>query len=391
MTEQKRKPNMTPHQLILAFIYFFVLLVILPVFCSDKIYSLFYQEDPLRNQEIEVVKREHRRQGVKEYLGETDEFESLAFHRTLLRENLDHLIVIIAKKPEYEEDKVLSQLVTEVDRNIRSQRLYRNALVICNASRSPFEELRMLSRRYPVIEALNSTKWKLVNKEEAIRHDFMDCVGLGRSVAQFNHLTVIRDVVVPYPGFLETLNQILHLRIDYGTVRGELRARGTPWLFLHLHEPVPFRQYQVSWESLWELLMLALSGGLLFHLIFRYLEGPTLQTGLRVTYTLYGALYFVTFAVVVGRPYITELRRYAAGLFRIYDPLEPVHFSAVTLPFNILQSLLTQLSMTKCSIYSPFHEALDHMVNTLECPGFVLSPSLVSYAVRTPTPPPPVS
>ncbi|XP_063846637.1 uncharacterized protein LOC135092225 [Scylla paramamosain] len=377
---------MTRYQLLLALLYFFVLLVILPVFCSDKIYSLFYQEDPLRNQEVEVVKREHRRRGVKEYLQETDEHESLSFHRSLFKEPLDNLIVVIAKQPQHEEDKLLSQSVTEVDRNIRFQRLYHNGLVICNASRTSFEELRQLSDFYPVVQAENTTTWKLFNKEETIRHDFMDCIRQGQRLAKFKYLTLIRDVMVPYSGFLETLNQLLNLRLTHETVRGELVERGTPWLFLHLHEPVPLRQYDLSGECLWELLLLAITGGLLFYTVFRYLEGPSLPVFMRITYTFYGALYFVTFAVVVGRPYITELRRFAACFYRVYDPPEPIHFSAITFPSSSLQPLLQQLSTLRCSLYSPFHEALDHMVNTLECPGFVASPSFVSYAVRNPVP-----
>lgn len=375
---------MTRHQLFLALFYFFILLVILPIFCSDKIYSVFYQEDPLANQEVEVVKREQRRRGVKEYLQGTDERASLSYHRSLLQEPLDNLIVVIAKQPEYEEDKVLSQLVTEVDRNIRSQRLYRNGLVICNASRTPFQELHQLSRLYPVLQEENTTTWKLFNKEERIRHDFVDCIRLGQSVAKFKHLTLIRDVVVPYSGFLETLNQLLYLRFTHQITRGELVEQGTPWLFMHLHEPVPFRQYQLNGGCFRELILLAIAGGLFFYSVFRYLEGPSLPTFMRVTYTFYGALYFVTFAIAIGRPYITELRRFAADLFRVYDPLEPILFSAMTFPASTLQALLQQLSILRCSVYSPFHEALDHMVNTLEYPGFVVSPSFVSHAVRRP-------
>ena len=375
---------MTRYQLLLALLYFIVLLVILPVFCSNKIYSVFYQEDPFRNQEVEVVNREQRRRGVREYLQDTSEHESLPFHRSLLRDSLDNLIVVLAKQPQYEEDKVLSQLVTEVDRNIRSQSLYHNGLVICNASRTSYEELHQLSRLYPVVQAENTTTWKLFNKEETIRHDFIDCIKQGQRAARFKHITLIRDVMVPYSGFLETLNQLLYLRFSHDTIRGELVERGTPWLFLHLHEPVPFRQYQMSGECLWELVVLAITGGLLFYTVFRYIEGPLLPVFMRVTYTFYGALYFVTFATLVGRPYITELRSVAASLYRVYDPPEPVHFSAITFPSTSLGPLLQQLSFLRCSLYSPFHEALDHMVNTLEYPGFVVSPSFVRSAVRNP-------
>ncbi|KAG0715858.1 hypothetical protein GWK47_010995 [Chionoecetes opilio] len=148
----------------------------------------------------------------------------------------------------------------------------------------------------------------------------------------------------------------------------------------------PLRQYQFNGECLWELVIIAITGGVIFYSIFRYLEGPSLPTFMRVTYTFYGALYFVTFAITIGRPYITELRRSAATFYRVYDPPEPVHFSAITLPSSSLEPLLKQLSVLRCSVYSPFHEALDHMMNTLECPGFVASPSFVTYAVRNPTP-----
>ncbi|KAK8395799.1 hypothetical protein O3P69_005720 [Scylla paramamosain] len=157
---------------------------------------------------------------------------------------------------------------------------------------------------------------------------------------------------------------------------GELIERGTPWLFLHLHEPVPLRQYDLSGECLWELLLLAITGGLLFYTVFRYLKGPSLPVFMRITYTFYGALYFFTFAFVVGRPYITELRRLTACFYRVYVPSEPIHFSAITFPSSSLQPLLQQLSTLRCSLHLPFHEVLDHMVNTLKYPGYVVSPIL---------------
>lgn len=373
---------MTPYQLFLAFLYFFIVLVILPIFCSEKVYSVYYEEDSKKASTIEKVNVEHRRKGVQEYLENTDPQTSLSFYESKLSEPVDNLIIILAKKPRHEGDLILSQLVAEVDRNIREQTFFTNGMFICNTTRIPFSELDHLSKFYPIRQSENTTSWKLFNSQEVIKHDFVECINQGRNNYRFKHVTVIRDFVVPYPGFLTALNYVTTKRLSSSLVRGDLRENPTSWLFLHLHEPVPFRHYEFSGDCVREILLLTIFGATLFYLVFGYVEGQQQPTSLRATYTLYGALYFLTFALFIGRPYVSELRRVASGLYRLYDPPQPVPFTAMALPYTSLSPLLTQLNLLRCSTYTPFYEVLDHMVNTLEMPAYVMSPSLFRYVAR---------
>nr|XP_045599179.1 uncharacterized protein LOC123758684 [Procambarus clarkii]XP_045599180.1 uncharacterized protein LOC123758684 [Procambarus clarkii] len=373
---------MTRHQIFLAFLYFFVVLIVLPILCSEKVYSVYYQENVETNSYIDSINNEHRIEGVQEYLLRTDPKASLTFYESKLSGSVDNLVIVIAKKPAHEENLTLTQLVAEIDRNIRNQKFFRNAMLICNATRIPFPELEYLARFYPVRLVENTTSWKLLNSEEVKKHDFVECARLGLNSVNFKHVTLIRDVVIPYPGFLGVVNHMISNRLNSGIVRGELQETNTSWLFMHLHEPSPLRHYQFSGDSLREILLLTCSGALLFYVVFRWLEGPLQSSSSRVTYTIYGGLYFITFALFIGRPYISELRRVAADMYRVYDPPEPINFSAMALPKSSLHGLLAQLSLLRCSLYSPFHEVLDHMVNTLELPGYVISPSLVRYAAR---------
>lgn len=379
----QRKPMMTRHQIFLAFLYFVIVLIVLPFFCNEKVYSLYYQADDAKNNRTDLINNEHRKKGVREYLKQIDPKDSLTFHISKVSEPVDNLIVVMAKRPNKVEDLTLTQLVAEVDRNIRNQKLYRNAMLICNTTRLPFHELNHLAQFYPVRMAVNNTKWKLFNSEEVKKHDFVECLKQGLTYVNSRYITLIRDVVVPYSGFLGVVNHVINKRITSSLVQGELLKNDRPWLFLHLHEPVTFRQYHLSCECVREILLLTCSGALLFYLAFRWLEGPLQRSYVRVTYAMYGALYFFTFALVIGRPYVTELRRMAAELYRVYEPPKPIHFSAMVLPSNILPGLLAQLNLVSCSVYSPFHELLDHMVNTMELPGYVVSPSLVRYVSRT--------
>lgn len=377
---------MTPHRLILAFLYFFVVLVVLPIFCSDKIYSLHYQDDPKRNAEIDAVKREYRRNGVKEYLYHIQDNESLAFHKSKLSAPVYNLVIAMAHNSTPKEDLVLSQVVTEIDRNIRREQGYHSALIICNTTSAPDSELENLAQFYPVMSTDTTTikGKKALDSEELLRRSFIGCIrqGLERT-NNAQHVTVIRDLVVPYPGFLTVVNQVMNRRLSNKFVRGELMPSETPWLFLHLHEPVPFRHYDLSGSSFGEISMVTLSGAVIFCLVFRWLEGPQQTFVTQVTYAFYGALLFLTFALVLGRPYVSELRRVVVDFYRLYDPYEPVHFSAMSFPTRTLPELLDQMNSHRCSPYVPFHRAMNQMIATLDLPGYVISPSLVRYVSRT--------
>ncbi|XP_042205896.1 uncharacterized protein LOC121855109 [Homarus americanus] len=374
---------MMRHQLILAFLYFVIVLVILPFFLTERVYSIYYQEDYEKSSFTDTIKNEYRLNGAQQYLENVDPETSLTFHNSKLSEPVDNLIIVLAKKATHEKDLILTQLVTEVDKNIRAEKFYRNAMMICNTTRSHFRELDRLARFYPVRQAQNTTRWKLFNTEEVKKHDFVECVNQGINSVNFKYLTLIRDVVVPYSGFLGVLNHLASKRLTRSLVRGDLKERDTSWLFLHLQEPVPFRHYEFTGVCVREILLVACSGAVFFTVVFRWLEGPSLPSSARIIYALYGVLYFLTFALVIGRPYVNEFRRFSADMYLVYDPPEPILFSAIVLPSSSLDVLLPQLNLLQCSKYSPFHEVLDHMISTIELPGYVVSPSLFKYVART--------
>lgn len=367
----------------LSLLYFVLVLVILPIFCSDKIYSVHYQEDEQVNEAIDSLKAESRKRGVLEYLMTLNSEKSLAFHKFKGSGSVDNLIIVIAKHPSDKDALILSQLVTELDRNIRAERFYKNALLICNATRIPFGELSTLARFYPVKQAENTTTWKMFNKEEIIKHDFVECLDMGVNHTRAKHVTIIRDKVVPYSGFLEPLNHVISTQISKVMQRGDLHEVTSSWLFMHLQEPVPFRHYSLTLGSTRELFLIACIGSLFFYFVFRYLERQHQPSFSTCTYIFFGALYFLTFALVIGRPYVSELRRLAGAFYRVYDPPEPIHFSALTMPVSSINELLLQLNQLRCSSYFPFHKVLDNMINTLEKPGYVISPSLVRYVTKT--------
>lgn len=375
---------MFTHRLLFPILYFFVVLIVLPIFTSDKVYSMFYQDDVPKNTEIEQMKLEFRKKGVQKYLRSLDAAATLEYHEDKLSESVDNLIIIFARRPKHD-DLLLSQLVAEVDRNIRREKFYKSAFFVCNVTRINFPELDLLSRIYPVRQAKNTTSWKLFNREEVIKHDFVECITHALSETNAKHLTLLRDHVVPYSGFLQVLNRVIMTRLNRTISRGELMPAYSSWLFLHLQEPVPFRHYEFSLSCVYELILISSFGGLLFLLVFWWVEEPRHHhlVSIRLTYIFYGVLYFLTFALIIGRPYVSELRRFAPEFYRLYDPPEPVHFSAMSLPTASAAKLVNSLADVRCSVYVPFHRVLDHMVNTIELPGYVISPSLVKYVART--------
>ena len=370
------------HQtLALAFVYFFVILVLIPAFCGDKVFSLYYHGDSEINLSIEKVKNKHRLARVDEYFKELNPSVSLLYHETKINNNLENLIVILAKK-QNNDYNVLSQLVTELDKNIQEDVDHKTGMMICNISRSSYQELDYVSMFYPVKQGRNSTSWKLFNPEEIIKHDFVECLSLAVNTTSAKYITIISDRVVPYANFLYNLNHIIHTKLENYMYFGELYPKqNEPWLFLHLQEPVVFRKYTWSWTCLYELFMITVIGGVVFYLIFTLMDpiGQYSPSHNRLVITLFGALFFFTLALIIGRPYITELRRNAASLFRIYEAPEPVHFSGLNMPYTSAVMLVEHLSHLRCSVYVPFHEVLDQSINTLERPAYVVSPSLLRF------------
>jgi len=372
--------RMTPHQILLALLYLTILIFLLPIFSSNKVHSAYYQEkDKKTTQYTEKIKNDYRRGVVTEYLRITNQAESLQYHESRLKNNIDNLIIIIAKAPRDKEALILSQLAAEIDLSLRENDFFTNAMVICNASRTDFNELEHLSEYYPVVQFYNTTKWKLFNSEEVIKHDFVECLGHALNQTSAKYVTVIRDVILPYSNFLPALTHIIRTKLSRSISQGELVQR-PDWLYMHLHEPLTFRHYDFTVDCICELFVITCCGILVFYCIFRLCD-PNLPYNYRVTYCFYGALYFLTFSLVIGRPYINELRRFSYALYRVYDPPEPVHFSAMTLPSKNAESLRIHLTGIMCSSYVPFHEVLDHSVNTMELPAFVVSPSLFKYVV----------
>ncbi|CAL4117478.1 unnamed protein product [Meganyctiphanes norvegica] len=372
--------RMTPHQILLAFLYFIILLVLLPIFSSNKVHSAYYQEkDKKEIKYIEKLKNDYRKDKVTEYLRITNQVESLQYHESNFKNNVDNLIIIIAKSPKDKEALILSQLAAEIDLSLREKDFLTSALVICNASRKDFNELEHLAEYYPVFQAYNTTQWKLFNSEEIIKHDFVECIGHAINHTSAKYITVIRDVILPYSNFLPALTHIIRTKLSRSFSQGEL-VESPSWLYMHLHEPLTFRHFDLTIVCIVELFLITCIGALLFYFTFRLID-PNLPHSYRVTYCFYGALYFFTFSLVIGRPYINELRRLSYALYRVYDPPEPVHFSAMTLPSKNAAALRMHLTGIMCSSYVPFHEVLDHFVNTMELPAFVVSPSLFRYVV----------
>ncbi|KAF2359369.1 hypothetical protein FHG87_009877, partial [Trinorchestia longiramus] len=146
---------------------------------------------------------------------------------------------------------------------------------------------------------------------------------------------------------------------------GEWVPNLNQWLFLHLQEPVKLRAYHYDSTSFRELLIISLLGATLFHVTFKLLD-PHLSSRSVVFTVLYGGSFFLTFALCLGRPYTTELRRIIPALYRTYDPPEALHFSALTLPSSSFGKIEPLLQSTRCSQYVGFHRVLDSLINSLE-------------------------
>ncbi|XP_076063101.1 GPI-N-acetylgalactosamine transferase PGAP4-like isoform X1 [Oratosquilla oratoria] len=375
---------MTPYSIFLIFLYFIVLVFLLPALSGGKIYSLYNYRSDIENRIIEDTKQEFRKVGSIHHLGNLSMEESIYYHEQQLKGTVDHLIVVLAKSPRNEKHHVLTQLATEVDANVRSVSVSKgmsSGMFICNTSQHEFTELDILSRYYPVLTTSNNASSKHFNKEDIKRRDFLGCLGLAREVSVARYMTIIWDVVVPYPGFLRTLGALLSTRINCSIRRGELVPVNKDWLYLSLHEPVASRGFGSNLASFHELIVMALFGMILFYLIFLVLE-PGQTSSTRVLYCFYGILYFITLSLIIGRPYLTELRRLSPTLFRVYQQQEPTYVSAITVPTANSRELTGLLQQTRCSSYSPFHHVLDRISNTLEKRILLVSPSLVRYVVQ---------
>lgn len=376
-----------------------LILIVLPFSCKNKVFSPLNTILTEENKVLEDYKNKYRKSFAIEYLKGLNMTSSKKFHLSnLFSSDLEHLIIVIVNLPKhYSNDHTnkysLTQLVTHIDAEIRGEKNTASAMLICNRSVATFQETEFLSKFYPTFipREQNSQFHGKLTPEEIQKRHFTNCIqmALHEMKLQPNYLTLIRDSVVPYANFLSTLHQILRVKMERIIVRGEPIYLERSWLFLQLQEPVVFRSFALNWVSFRELLLVAAGGGILFHACGRTFRitsnayprknGPNLS----VRFSVFGAILCVTLALLVGRPYLIELRRVLPCLYNVYPQPGPVYLSGVTLPREGASIMVNYLSKITCSNYMTFSHVWDQAINSMEKPGYIVSPSLLRYVADT--------
>ena len=366
--------------LALVVLYFVLLVVILPLVNRSRVYSPFSAVSDDFNTLIENQKFHHRVLEAKDYFSTKNEEKSKTYHQARYKhQEANHLIIVIIKKvldgkggPSAQH---LLQLSASMDEIVHENEDY--GLVFCDASNNTHPALPVLSGYFQLVTLKMKNFW---SSEETLKHAFLDCVDFGSNLMQDNikFITVFNENVLPYANFAGDLRDILQSRLESKFSFGEMVTNSGNWLFLHLHEPIGLRHFQFSFTCLKEFIFIFMTGAVTFYGIFRVLDRYLYQRSLLLSF-LYGGVLFITFAICMGRPYLSELRRFSSSFYDLYDPPEPIFFSALTMSLKGFQKMKPHIKNVTCSSATEFHELLDSLINSLEIPGYVLSPSLVRY------------
>jgi len=377
---------MNNHRVILIVCYLVLFVIVLPLACRYKVFSVYSILDSKSSHALETHKSFYRSQRSKYFMKINDQKLIRRLHdNRLLMRNLDHLLVILIGVQNNEEGR------TENGGNLYplSEQLHRlverdggAGLFICDASNTTSAVLNDMYKFFPSNQVeipYIDEPGVYFNKENKLKLAFKYCLKMvSKLVNDSTLITVFNDNVMPYKYFETDFRNIVKFKLDNRFSNGDYIPNPNRWLFLHLREPIHLRFFRLEGEALKEFCMIAVSGSVVFFIIFNYLD-PRMSSGNCCFNIIFGAVFFLTFAICLGRPYLTELRRLGSNLYRVYDPQEAVDFSALSLKASTFKLIDPFLTNVTCTPYYPFSKLLDNMINTLQLPGYVVSPSLVRY------------
>ncbi|XP_047735533.1 uncharacterized protein LOC125177588 [Hyalella azteca] len=375
---------MNNHIVLLSTLYLIIVGFVLPYLLRERIFSMFFELNDLENELLEDTKFHHRQKHSMAYLQALEPGKTLPLYDARLRSgNISHLIIALVRDPDHRRG---SQYLTQLAVGLHEASVDDNhtGIFFCNGTSEENPYLTKVAQHFPVYDVPKSNSEDKLSfsskRENKLKTAFLECVRLGLNQTNSAPLlvTVFNDNVLPLPHFSQDIKKIVRHKLSHRMSCGELIPRSDQWLFLHLQEPVGLRSYRYDTESLRELLLISLTGAVVFHVIFKVLDPHLSSRSVLFTF-IYGGSLFLTFALCMGRPYTTELRRVTPALYRTYDPPEALHFSALTLPSSSFGMIEPLLRTIKCSQYVGFHRVLDSLINSLEIPGYVVSPSLVQY------------
>ncbi|KAL7632234.1 UNVERIFIED_CONTAM: hypothetical protein RMT77_017450 [Armadillidium vulgare] len=368
--------------LILLYIYFAVVLIFLPSMCKSRVLSPLNTLSMKENVEIEEYKNQYRKQYAKEYIHNLNVSNKYFKYVNIYNKHMDHLFIIIPShrlnSSSGKETLALTQLVTEIDKNIKEEKSMKADFFICDQSEKT-DELKNLEKFFPSISESKIKKYN--NIEDFYRSSFVNCVqiALEKLKAKPNYVTIIRESLLPYSNFLSKLHFLIERKIENSIFRGELQPTNNDWLFLHLHEPIPFRYYGLNWCSIREIFIILITGGAIFYLFGNALNINKYSKASTPIFCMFGSVLLITLAFGIGRPYIIEIRRSFNAMQTFYAQPSPVFVSAVTLPAAGASIMVEYLQRLTCSQYVPFSDVWDHSVSTLGKEGYIASPSLMRY------------
>ena len=371
----------------LIFIYFVWLLIFGPLFYSGKVHSIFNTMDAHDNRAIEMMANTQRKQKIKLKLDLLNHSMKIYHQNKLGNHSNDHVVIIIATKEASTSGKYsLSQLVMQMDQAMREDP--KSAMIICDQTEVHSEEMRVLLQLFPVHKptSVSKSSSKRRNQQETKKNNFVQCIRSVERVIEYHpkYLTVLYDTIVPYDNFIRNLRQALDYKIESKILRGErVKLTQYPWMYLLLQEPHDLRGFSMDGSSFVELLVVSCTGAFVFYLYAVYCETRfySSRTALNVTviFCIFGAIFFLTCALVMGRPYLTEFRRHFPSLQRIYELTNPVEISAVIMNSTNAMEIVKELDKSMCSNYFTFAHTWHHLTNAFDIPGYILSPSLVRY------------
>lgn len=349
-------------------------------------FSPFSSVSPEVNTLIEEVKSSYRLNHSRDLLTALDPRMSMAFHNARLSSgDVEHLLVILVRNVDQMQPsraQYLLPLTTYLHEMVA--RDTDTGMFLCDTTTHYNPILQNLTTYFPSyqIENTDYVQNKLMNytsDNNRLKNSFINCLKLASEITTSPKVfTVFNENILPYEYFRRDIKGIIKNKLDNKLLSGEYVPNRDKWLFLHLQEPANFRVYHCDFASFLELFIIAAIGSLIFHAIYQLIDNQ--MSSSNVVFTLmYGGVFFLTCALSLGRPYVAELRRYACSLYKVYDPPEAVHFSALTVSSSSYERMEPHLRTISCSDYVGFHEVLDSMINTLEIPGYVISPSLVRY------------
>lgn len=361
----------------ILYIYVTTFAFVLPWFCQNLGFSLYYNPATQTRERIEKMNEIRTTKAYKTLRMMPQNVESTRdFLTTDAQKYKDKgvniaFIVVSVKRPANPHYlvQVVARLLEQTHRN-KMQMNYKIIVFNADNNDSENEDIKLLSDYVTVVNTkdLNRNYSSFVHVYEKERLDYVSALQVGVHV-NADYSVIIEDDALPDINFIRNLNFIIKWKIPW--------LRLSPkWAFLKLYYPEKWQGFGNT--EVPEIILIFIVCGLLSTKLFLLVRRNRHSLVALFFIFLTSGSYFTSMAYIIGRAHLIELGKVSSIFYRVTEA-PSCCTPAVLYPKEHIKDLVSFLQSKTCSTTYPLDFALDDFVTSQSLVKYLASPNLVSH------------